>query len=130
MQDLYIALIEDDEDDIQILQECFKKYNSIEIRNFLSSQDFLDTSLNESSLPCLLVIDLNLPDIRGIDLIDRIKAIPVLADVPIIIYTTIYSRTEKITCEDLNIRLLKKPDTVVEWDNIALMMAQHCDASM
>jgi CheY-like chemotaxis protein len=130
MQDLYIALIEDDEDDIHMLQECFKKYNLIEIRNFLSSQDFLDTSLNESSLPCLLVIDLNLPDIRGIDLIDRIKAIPVLADVPIIIYTTIYSRTEKITCEDLNIRLLKKPDTVVEWDNIALMMAQHCDASL
>ena len=129
MQDLYIAIIDDDEDDVHLLKECFEKYNSIQVKSFSTSHAFLDTPMN-GSLPCLLVIDLNLPDIRGTDLIDQIKANPTLADVPIIVYTTGYSRSEQVSCEELKIRLLKKPDTVLEWDKIASMMAQHCDKSL
>ena len=129
MQELYVAIVDDDEDDVQLLKECFEKYNSIEVRSFSTSQAFLDTPMN-GSLPCLLVIDLNLPDIRGVDLIDQIKANPTLADVPIVVYTTSYSRSEQVNCEELKIRLLKKPDTVLEWNKIALIMAQHCDESL
>ena len=129
MQEPFIALIEDDQDDVAILTECFKKYDSFSIKNFTSGQEFLDAPLN-GSLPCLIVIDLNLPDIRGIQLVDHIKANPVIADVPIIIYTTDYTRNEQATCEELKIRLLKKPDTYIDWDKIALMMAQHCDTSL
>jgi CheY-like chemotaxis protein len=128
MQDLYIAIVEDDEEDVQLLTDCFRKYNSIEIRAFPYAQEFLDTSF-EGALPCLLVIDLNLPDIRGIDLIDQIKAHPLLSEVPIIVYTTSYSRSEQVSCEELKIRLVKKPDTVLQWEEVALMMAHHCDES-
>jgi CheY-like chemotaxis protein len=129
MQDLYIAIVDDDEEDVELLKECFKKYNSIEIRAFANGLDFLENSFN-GALPCLLVIDLNLPDIRGIDLIDQIKANPLLSQLPIIVYTTSYSRFEEISCDELKIRLVKKPDTILKWDAIALMMANHCDSSL
>jgi len=63
-------------------------------------------------------------------LIDQIKADPALAEIPIIVYTTSYTPREKISCEDLKIQLLKKPDTVLAWDKVALLMAQHCDKSL
>ena len=81
MQELFIALIEDDEDDIALLMECFKKYDSFSIKSFRSGQEFVDYPLN-GSFPCLFVIDLNLPDIRGMRLVDQIKANRVIADVP------------------------------------------------
>ena len=129
MQDLYIAIIDDDEDDVTLLQECFEKYNFITVKGFSSGQEFLDNVV-KASLPCLIVIDLNLHDIRAVDLIDQIKANSQLAEVPIIVYTTAYTPKEQISCEELQIRLLKKPNTILEWDNIALMMVKHCDQSL
>jgi CheY-like chemotaxis protein len=129
MQNLYIAIIDDDEDDVSLLKECFKKYKSIACKGYSTGQKFLDDPF-EDGIPCLLVVDLNLPDIRGIDLIDLVKANPLLANIPIIVCTTDYSRTEQINCDDLKITLLKKPDTILEWDEIALMMARHCDQSL
>ena len=129
MQELYIAVVEDDGDDLALLQECFKKYDSILIKGFSSAKKFLDHPLNGSA-PCLIVVDLNLPDIRGVDLIDQIKANPALADVPIIVYTAGYTPRDKISCDELQIKLYKKPDTALGWEDIALMMAQHCDKSL
>lgn len=129
MQKLFIAVIDDDEDDVMLLKECFKKYNSIDVISFSSSQHFLETLMHENT-PCLLVVDLHLPDIRGIDLIDLIRERPALANIPIVVYTTGYSRSEKLICDEMKIQLYKKPDTFIEWDHIAQMMAQHCDHSL
>jgi CheY-like chemotaxis protein len=129
MKELYIAIVDDDEDDVELLKDCFKKYASIEIRDFSSGQAFLENHFGDA-LPCLLVIDLNLPDIRGIDLIDQIKANSLLSDLPIIVYTTNYTPREQISCDELKIRLVKKPDTFLKWDEIALIMAHHCDENI
>jgi CheY-like chemotaxis protein len=129
MKELYIAIVDDDEDDVQLLKDCFKKYASIEIRDFPSGQAFLENHFGDA-LPCLLVIDLNLPDIRGIDLIDQVKANSLFSDLPIIVYTTAYTRREQISCDELKIRLVKKPDTILKWDEIALMMAHQCHESL
>ena len=129
MRDLYIAIIDDDKGDMDLLTECFEKYHAIAVKGFSSAQKFLDHSFN-GGVPCLLVVDLNLPDIRGIDLIDQIKANQALAEIPIIVYTTGYTPREEISCEELQISLFKKPHTVLEWDKIALLMAKHCDSTL
>ena len=129
MQELYIAIIDDDFDDVTLLTECFEKYHSVSVKSFSSAKKFLDHPLNGST-PCLIVVDLNLPDIRGVDLIDQIKANSALANVPIIIYTAGYTPRDKISCDELQIKLYKKPDTALGWEDIALMMAQHCDKTL
>ena len=129
MQELFIALIEDDEDDVGLMTDCFKKQSSFSIKSFSSGQDFLDYSLN-GSLPCLFVVDLNLPDIRGLYFVEQIRLNSVLTNVPVIIYTTDYTRHEAKACEELNIQLLKKPDSLQEWDNIAAAMLQYCNTGL
>ena len=129
MQDSYIAMIDDDEDDVAILKDCFEKYHSISIKSFPSGQKFLNSDFNES-LPCLIVLDLNLYDIRGTDFIERIRANSSIAHVPVIVYTADYSLRDKVNCDDLQIQLLHKPATFLEWDHIAALMAQNCEQAV
>ena len=72
------------------------------------------------------MIDLNHPDIRGLELVEQIRLNSIFTDIPVVIYTSIYSRHEARACEELNISLLKKPDTLEEWDKIASIMLQFC----
>jgi CheY-like chemotaxis protein len=128
MKDLFIALVEDDEDDAQLLKEVFENYHSIAIKHFLTGQSFLD-ELN-GGLPCLIVLDINLPDIELKDMIHRIRSHELMGLIPIIVYSTTFSPAQQENCERHNIELFKKPNTVKEWDELALVMAMHCDYSL
>jgi CheY-like chemotaxis protein len=125
MQDL-IAIIDDDEDDVELLKQFLKKISSISIHNFSTGEQFLADTTN-GNLPCLLIVDLNLPDIRGMDLIRQIKSHPLLLAVPIVVFTTDYSRAEQKSCEELQIKLIKKPDTGLAWEEVALMIYRQCN---
>jgi CheY-like chemotaxis protein len=128
MKDLYIALVEDDEDDAELLKEVFEKYRSISINHFLNGQSFLD-GLN-GGLPCLIILDINLPDIQLMDMIHKIRANEFLSLIPIMVYSTNFSPSQQDSCERYNIELFKKPNTLKDWDDLALVMAMHCDHSL
>jgi CheY-like chemotaxis protein len=51
--------------------------------------------------PRLVLLDLNLPDMSGIDILGRIKADPVLKRTPVIVLTTTDDRGEIQRCYDL-----------------------------
>ena len=128
MKDLFIALVEDDEDDAQLLKEVFENYRSISIKHFLTGQSFLD-ELN-GNLPCLIVLDINLPDIQLKDMIHKIRSNELMGLIPIIVYSTNFSPAQQENCERHNIELFKKPNSLKEWDDLALIMAMHCDHSL
>jgi CheY-like chemotaxis protein len=128
MKDLFIALVEDDEDDAQLLKEIFENYRSISIKHFLTGRSFLD-ELDES-LPCLIVLDINLPDIELKDMIYKIRSHKLMGLVPIMVYSTNFSPAQQESCERHHIELFKKPNTLKEWADLALVMAMHCDHNL
>ncbi len=58
-------------------------------------------SLDENSLPSLIVLDLNMPKIDGHATLSYLKSNPVFADIPVVILSTSSSKTEKAACEHL-----------------------------
>ena len=128
MKDLFIALVEDDEDDAQLLKEIFENYRSISIKHFLTGQGFLDEL--SGGLPCLIVLDINLPDIELKDMIQTIRAHKLMGLIPIMVYSTNFSPAQQESCERHNIELFKKPNSIKEWDDLALVMAMYCDHSL
>lgn len=127
MEELYIALVDDDDDDLAFLKESFTAHYTISIHGFSNGKKFLDsTGMANGGSPCLIVIDLNLPDMHGLDLAEQIKANPLLNKIPIIVFTTGYSPAELARCKKLGIEIFKKPSTVQQWEDIALMMATYC----
>jgi CheY-like chemotaxis protein len=76
---------------------------------FLAQQD--------KHLPQAILIDMNLPDISGLDLLRHIKNQPLLREIPVVIWTGAdYDRDRRI-CEQLGAaQYLSKPFELNDWE--------------
>jgi CheY-like chemotaxis protein len=72
--------------------------------------------------PILVLLDLNLPDMSGIDVLTRIKADEVLRRAPVIVLTTTDDKVEIQRCYDLGCNVyITKP---VEYESFAAAIRQ------
>jgi CheY-like chemotaxis protein len=72
--------------------------------------------------PILVLLDLNLPDMSGIDILQRIKADPTLRRTPVIVLTTTDDKFEIQRCYDLGCNVyITKP---VEYEGFAAAIRQ------
>jgi two-component system, chemotaxis family, response regulator Rcp1 len=93
-QTIDILLVEDNEGDIILIKEAFKEGK---IKNSLSSvqdgQEAIDYLQKKEKYknelkPDLILLDLNLPKVDGIEVLAFIKSDPLLKLIPVIILTT------------------------------------------
>jgi len=114
-----ILLIEDNQDDIELTKRAFAKEkfsNPIKIikdgqkaldyfRDICSSKDSA-----EEDFPGLILLDINLPKVSGIELLKYIKNTNKLKRVPVVILTTSKRDEDIITSYDLGVNsYLQKP---------------------
>jgi CheY-like chemotaxis protein len=72
--------------------------------------------------PMLVLLDLNLPDMSGIDILARVKADPALRRTPVIVLTTTDDRLEIKRCYDLGCNVyITKP---VEYEGFTAAIRQ------
>lgn len=55
----------------------------------------------ERQVPRLIVLDVNMPRMDGIEALRRIKSKPALRDVPVVIFSTAHNDDEVARCEEL-----------------------------
>jgi two-component system response regulator len=91
LHDVKIMLVEDNPDDVAFTKRVLR-YNRLD-RNLVLAADgkealaALERLAGEEKLPDLILLDINLPDISGIDLLTRIKQNPRFRHIPVVILT-------------------------------------------
>ena len=108
-----ILFVEDDEDDRELIAEAVSKagevVETIFAENGLHAVNYL-TGLQESSeLPCLIVLDLNMPVLDGKETYEKIKNDLKLESVPVIIFTSSHSPHDKNMFSSLGVEYINKP---------------------
>ena len=92
MNKVDIFLVEDNEDFSFLIEKAIDHINkdlSIKIvDNGLTALEVLKHYDQESTRPRIILLDLNLPGLSGLDLLREIKGIEFLKQVPIILFTT------------------------------------------
>jgi two-component system, response regulator len=84
-----ILLIEDDEDKAEIIISILRKNLPGRIRHIEDGQAAMDFLFSEESRATkLILLDLILPNVDGIEILKRIKADPKRSQIPVIILTT------------------------------------------
>lgn len=85
-----ILLVEDNPDDEQLAVRALKKYNVVnDIVVARDGQQALDYLLDEGQpLPALVLLDLNLPKVGGLEVLQRLRATARTALLPVVILTT------------------------------------------
>lgn len=109
-----IVLAEDDSDDQDMVREIVAVLNErVELRIFDDGEALLSSmkTLPQQSLPGLIILDQNMPKLKGSDTIGYLKGIRGFENVPVVIYTTYHDNKFADACKRMNVELLRKPDT-------------------
>ncbi len=104
-----ILLVEDDENDILITKRAFERYNLkntlMVVRNGEEALDFIYQrgDYNDKSIPApgLILLDINMPKMNGIEVLRHLKNDPDKKKIPVVMLTT--SRREQDRIESYNL---------------------------
>jgi two-component system response regulator len=93
-----ILLVEDNEDHAHLV---IRKLRSFKIANTIthledgeSALQFLNKTWQEKTLPHLILLDLRLPKVDGLEVLKEIKTNPHFMDIPVVILTTSEKETD------------------------------------
>lgn len=89
----HIAVVEDEQDIIELVTVHLKREH-FSVRGFLTGSSFLKSL--ETDIPALLVLDLMLPDVDGLEICRRLKAKPAHASIPIVMLTARSEETDRV----------------------------------
>jgi CheY-like chemotaxis protein len=129
-----ILLVDDDEEDRLLLKDAFEELGYGAILHFEKNGqgaiNYLQTQVSAGDvLPCLVILDLNMPRLNGRQTLQAIKKDSPLRDVEVIIYSTSLNPTEREECLALGAHsYVVKPITYRESLAIAEGFYQLCTA--
>ncbi len=87
-----VLIAEDYPDDVRPLVKAFKKKPVWEIAVVKDGEEAIEFMLRERAYaevwrPDLFILNLNMPKVNGLGVLKRIKSVPALATIPIVIWT-------------------------------------------
>jgi CheY-like chemotaxis protein len=98
----FILIAEDDHDDFIILQEAFEEVktpvDTLRLENGVLVLEYLDKIVESTGFPHLIILDMNLPKLRGVETLALLKARERYHNIPVIIHTTVIHEEEKQKC--------------------------------
>jgi CheY-like chemotaxis protein len=111
-----IVMVEDDLGHARLIEKNIRRANiSNEIRHFAdggSALDYLFSDAVRQNGPLLVLLDLNLPDMQGTDILQKLKSDDRLRRAPVVVLTTTDDKVEIERCYDLgaNVYITKPVD--------------------
>lgn len=127
----FILYVDDDADDRELLADAIREANpEVELllaENGLKALEQL-TLIKDSTekLPCLIVLDINMPFLDGKETFDRLKQDSILQQVPVMVFSSSEKPKDKELFNNLGIDFFNKPSNVKHMSEIVNHMISVC----
>lgn len=110
----FILIADDDQEDRYLLYTAFEEIGRSNdiflVENGLQVFSYLDNSIAQTGMPSLIVLDLNMPKLNGMETLSRLKAHNLYKTIPVIMFTTSIHEVEKAKCLEIGAAdFIKKP---------------------
>ena len=126
----FILIGEDDIDDEELLKELFSSVdNSFELTFINNGRQLIEHlgTLSDTQLPCLIILDYNMPELNGAEILENLNTNHRYADIPKIIWSTSGTETYRKKCLDLGAEdYIIKPSRVSELILAIKQMISYC----
>jgi CheY-like chemotaxis protein len=100
-----ILLVEDDDVDAMTVKRALEELkvcnNLVHVTNGEEALEYLNSNGNKA--PCVVLLDLNMPKMNGIEFLKIAKADEELKKIPIVVLTTSKSEQDKVESFDLSV---------------------------
>lgn len=108
-----ILYMDDDQDDVDLLQHAFSlldaSYTLLSAPNGEEGLAMLRTLKQKNTLPCLIVLDVNMPKLCGRETFRRINEDSVLSEIPVVIFSTSDYKGDKDYFVGRSVEYMTKP---------------------
>ncbi len=126
-----ILLVEDNSSDAYLLKEVFAvQAQEAEIHWVPDGYEALDylcqrNRYTAAARPDMVLLDLNMPRINGFEVLKKVKDMPGIASIPIIIITTSRDPLDHTQCSSLGADMcLTKPHALKDYENLVQQLMQ------
>ncbi|RYY40224.1 MAG: response regulator [Chitinophagaceae bacterium] len=127
-----ILYMDDDQDDLQLLREALNRvgnhYELLHAPDGIAGLELLHGLQSTHSLPCLIVLDINMPRMDGRRTFQALRKDPLLAHIPVVIFSTSNSELDKLFFRGKDVEYITKPIHFDSLVAVAEEMLEHCEA--
>ena len=128
-----VLLVEDDPDDVLLVIEALSDKPFIKLvheKNGFEALSYLkELKTKAASLPCLIILDINMPILDGKQLLSIIKNDERFSSIPIVVFTTSSNEKDKNFCHDYNVPMITKPYDITTFNETVIKFIEHCKAA-
>lgn len=121
---------DDDLDDLELVKEAFERYSkNVEVITATDGSKALSHLGNlkkYETLPCLIILDVNMPVLNGKEVLLRLREMDHLQDIPVVLFTTSSQPLDKNFAMRYNAGFITKPIDVKQMTFIADQFIEHC----
>src|SRR5690606_32718172 len=126
----YLVLYADDDaDDVDLMMEAFSKFSRMSVitkADGLAVLDFLYEVVKENIIPCLVILDINMPRLNGKETLKRLRKEEAFNEIPVVLFTTTASSADEKFAQSLNAGYLIKPVDTSQLEIIADHLIAFC----
>lgn len=129
-----ILYAEDDLDDLFMIRQAFEQFDGstqlLHVGNGFEALEQLNKSKAEKHLPCLVILDINMPGMNGREALIRIRQSEEYRNIPVVLFTTSSSELDKAFAKKWGAEFVTKPLIYSELEALAKQFISLCTASV
>jgi CheY-like chemotaxis protein len=121
---------DDDSDDRQLVQDAFAEFTRevevITVSDGGKAIEWLESRTELDPLPCLIILDINMPIMDGKQVLRRLRAIECFAGIPVVLFTTSSQPGDRAFAEKHGAGFITKPLQYKQMEQITDEFVGHC----
>ena len=126
----FILLGEDDADDQEMLKEVFASIDATFVLFFVNNGSEILSELEklkDEQMPCLVVLDYNMPGLNGADILKELGTNERYKQIPKVVWSTSASEKFRKLCLELGaVDYVIKPNNITDLEKIARYLLSLC----
>ncbi|WP_162944485.1 response regulator [Flavisolibacter nicotianae] len=125
-----VVYADDDPDDIELVEDAFRQFaNNVDVATFADGSTALSylRSLGDTDpLPCLIILDINMPVLNGKEVLVRLRQMDKFEGVPVVLFTTSSMPVDQSFAQQHNAGFVTKPLGFEQMEIITRQFIDHC----
>jgi CheY-like chemotaxis protein len=130
-QQQVILLVDDDEENTYMMGQALKEigpgYEIQQVTNGWEAIARLNEMEMQGRLPCLIILDIDMPKMDGKHTLVAIQGDELLREVPIVILTTSSSAVDQLFFENRQVEMITKPTESEMLYEVAKRLLKRCN---
>lgn len=127
----FILYADDDNDDLLFVREAFEEQSLnidlVTAKDGVETISYLKKSVSSNHIPCLIILDINMPRKDGKQTLLELKEIKELKHVPVILFSTSSQKTDKDFAQKHQAGFITKPIDYSQMSTIINTFFDHCN---